>query len=138
MLFFVFVFSRSSHRRCSIRTGILENFTKFTGKHLCQSLRPATLLKKRLWHRCFPLNFEKFLRKGFLQNTSGRLLLQNHDLLFFVQKCHHHFPGAAVRRCSVKKVFSEISQNSHENTCARVSLLIELQAEACSFIKKRL
>ena len=25
---------------------ILENFLKFTGKHLCQS--PATLLKKRL------------------------------------------------------------------------------------------
>ena len=24
--------------------------------------RPATLLKKKLWHRCFPLNFAKFLR----------------------------------------------------------------------------
>ena len=23
---------------------------------------PATLLKKRLWHRCFPVNFSKFLR----------------------------------------------------------------------------
>ena len=22
-------------------------------------LRPATLLKKRLWHRCFPVNFVK-------------------------------------------------------------------------------
>ena len=29
---------------------------------------------------------------------------------------------AAVRRCSVKKVFLEISQNSQENTCARVSI----------------
>ena len=28
---------------------------------------------------------------------------------------------AAVQRCSVKKVFLEISQNSQENTCARVS-----------------
>ena len=34
-------------------------------------LRPATLLKKRLWHRCFPVNFAKFLRTPFLQNTSG-------------------------------------------------------------------
>ena len=25
-------------------------------------LTPATLLKKRLWHRCFPVNFAKFLR----------------------------------------------------------------------------
>ena len=41
------------------------------------SLRPATLLKKRLWHRCFPVNFVKFLTTPFLQNTSGRLLLQN-------------------------------------------------------------
>ena len=52
------------------KKGVLREFTKFTGKHLCQSLffnkvaglRPATLLKKRLWHRCFPVNFVKFLR----------------------------------------------------------------------------
>ena len=49
-------------RRCSVRKGVLRKFAKFTGKHLCQSfffnkvagLRPATLLKKKLWHRCFP------------------------------------------------------------------------------------
>ena len=29
---------RTSHRRCSIKKGVLKNFTKFTGKHLCQSL----------------------------------------------------------------------------------------------------
>ena len=29
---------RSSHRRCSINKGFLRNFTKFTGKHLCQRL----------------------------------------------------------------------------------------------------
>ena len=38
-------------------------------------LRPATLLKKRLWHRCFHVNFAKFLRTPFSQNTSRRLLL---------------------------------------------------------------
>ena len=31
----------------------------------------------RLWHRCFPVNFEKFLRTPFSQNTSGRLLLRS-------------------------------------------------------------
>ena len=36
-----------------------------------QGLKPATLLKKRLWHRCFPVNFAKFLRNLFLQNTSS-------------------------------------------------------------------
>ena len=66
--------SRSSRRRCSIKKGVLRNFAKFTGKHLCQSLffnkvaslRPATLSKKRLWYRCFLVNFAKFLRISFL------------------------------------------------------------------------
>ena len=35
---------------------------------------------------------------------------------------------AVVQKCSVKKVFLEISLNSQENTCARVSFLIKLKA----------
>ena len=30
--------NRSSQQICSIKIGVLKNFTKFTGKHLCQSL----------------------------------------------------------------------------------------------------
>ena len=33
-------------------------------------------------------------------------------------------------------MFLEISQNSQENICARISFLIKLQSEACNFIKK--
>ena len=33
------------------KIGVLKNFTKFIGKHLCHSL--TTLLKKRLWYRCY-------------------------------------------------------------------------------------
>ena len=33
------------------------------------------MLKKRLWHKCFPVNFMKFLRTPFSQNTSWWLLL---------------------------------------------------------------
>ena len=44
-------------------------------------LRPATLLKKRLRHKCFPVNFTKFLRTTFLQDTSGRPLLEGVHLL---------------------------------------------------------
>ena len=70
--------TRSSHQRCSIIKGAFINLAKFTGKHLFQSLflnkvaglRSATLLRKRLWHRCFPVNFAKFIRSPFLQNTS--------------------------------------------------------------------
>ena len=88
---------RSSHQMCSVKKSVLRNFEKFTGKHLCQSiffnkvaglsprLSPATLLKKRLWHRCFPVNFAKFLRTPFLQNTSRRLLFIPNHVMF------HHF-----------------------------------------------
>ena len=38
-------------------------------------LRPATLLKQRLWHRCFPVNFEKFLKTAFLTEHLWWLLL---------------------------------------------------------------
>ena len=34
-----------------------------------------------------------------------------------------------------KKAFLKIAQISQENTCARVSFLIKLQASACNFIK---
>ena len=61
---------RSSRPEDSVTKFFLENFTKFTGKHLRQSgLEPATLLKERLWHRCFPANFVKFLRMPFLKTT---------------------------------------------------------------------
>ena len=74
------------------KKGLVRNFAKFTGKHLCQrlffnkvtGLRPVTLLKKSLWHRCFPVNFTKFLRTAFLQNTSRRLLLNSNDINFIL------------------------------------------------------
>ena len=74
---------RGSHRRCFIKKDVFKNFSKFRGKTLRQNLvfdevvglRPVTLLKKRLWHKCFPVNFAKFLRTPFLQDTFGRLLL---------------------------------------------------------------
>ena len=74
---------RTSHRKCSVKKGVTRNFTKFTGKYLCQrlffnkieGLRPATLLKKRLCHRCFPLNIVKFLRTPFCIEHLWWLLL---------------------------------------------------------------
>ena len=76
---------RSSYRKCSVKGGVLKNLAKFTEKHLCQclffnkvaGLRPANLLIKRLRHSCFPVNFAKFLKTPFLQNFSGRLLLEH-------------------------------------------------------------
>ena len=60
---------RSGRPEVFCEKGVLKNSTKFTGKHLCQSLffnkvagfKPAILLKMRLWQGCFPVNFVKFL-----------------------------------------------------------------------------
>ena len=60
---------KSSHRWCSVKKGVLRNFARFTGRHLCQSLFFNS------WHRCFPVNFAKLLRTPFQQDTSRRLLL---------------------------------------------------------------
>ena len=67
-----------------IKTFIRDSFDSFLIKsgavvRRCsvKGLRPAALLKKRLLHRCFPVNFAKYLRTPFLQNTFGRLLLLN-------------------------------------------------------------
>ena len=70
---------RSSRPEVFFKKGVLRNFAKLTGKHLCQSLpfnkvagfRHATLLKKRLLHRCFPVNLRHFSEHLFLQRTSG-------------------------------------------------------------------
>ena len=48
------------------------NVTKYAGEWISLFNKVVGLMK--LWHRCFPVNFVKFLRTPFLQNTSGRLL----------------------------------------------------------------
>ena len=50
----------------------VKNFATLIGKHLCQNLffnkaagQPATLLKTRLWQRCFPVNFCEIFKNTF-------------------------------------------------------------------------
>ena len=49
-------------------------------------IRPAHLSKTRVPRRYFPVNFAKFVRKPFLQNTSGRLILKLFDTFLGVVK----------------------------------------------------
>ena len=88
--------ARSSHQRCSVKKGVLRNFTKFTGKQLCLSLffnkvaglRPASLFKKRLRHRCFPVNFAKFLRAPFYRTMFEESWIKENP-----DKCHQPLQG---------------------------------------------
>ena len=45
-------------------------------------LRPATLLKKCRWHRCFPVNLAKFLRTSFFTEHLWWLLLLVVNFIF--------------------------------------------------------
>ena len=60
---------------------VVRNFTIFTGKHLCWShlclsltLKACNFIKKRLQHKCFPVNIVKFLRTFLIEHL--RWLLQ--------------------------------------------------------------
>ena len=72
----------SSRLQMSFETDLLKNFAKFTGKHLCWSLfliklqASGNFIKKRIQHRRFPLNIEKFLRTAFFIEHLWWLLLQ--------------------------------------------------------------
>ena len=70
-------------RRCSVKNLFLE-ISQNSQEHTCarvsfliklQGWRPATLLKKRRWHSCFPVNFVKFLRQPFFTEHLCWLLL---------------------------------------------------------------
>ena len=75
---------RSNHRRYSIKNVFLK-ISKNSYENTCARVSLLTLLKKRLSY--FPLNFAKFWKTTFLQNTSGRLLIKERlSLAHFIHK----------------------------------------------------
>ena len=74
--------NRSSHQTCSLKKvflEILQNLQENTCARVSFLIKlqapPATLLKKRLWHRCFPVNLAKFPRTRFFTEHLWWLLL---------------------------------------------------------------
>ena len=72
---------RSSHPDVFCKKVFLE-ISQNSQENTCASLffkkvagRPATLLKKRLWHSCFPVNFVKFPSTPFFIEHLWWLLL---------------------------------------------------------------
>ena len=93
--------------------------------------------------RCHPnldLDLENVLMTDinyhlYLQGKSVKNFMKWLDLQIFVKECKHKVlkicilpsliigkePAGVAQTCSVKRLFLEISQNSQENTCARVA-----------------
>ena len=118
------------------KVGALKTSAKFTWKHL----RPvANAAKKGLKRRCFPGNSGKLLRTPFLQNPSGRLLLDFFIYFTFsfllpskLVSRNHVFSGIStvtnivnflIRKlyfAKQTKMLLNIYQNSQENTSTAV------------------
>ena len=75
--------SRSSRSQIFFKLGVLKNLEIFTGKYLCWNLslfneiaglKAYNFIKKRLQHRCFPVNIAKFVRAYFKEHLWWLLL----------------------------------------------------------------
>ena len=97
--------------------------------------------------RCFrtrkPVGFSKYTAYAWCNRQGKQAFVKENDLNFLLETCQLYIIAkykasncckieAVIQRCSVKKEFLEILQNSQENPFARVSFLIKLQ------FKKRL
>ena len=94
--------------------------------------------------KSFSLNMveeELVLQDGFCYKAPEAITAYKKKKLIFqltaIEKRMENFQTqeAVTRRCSVKKMFLEISQNSQENTCARVSFLIKLHTWPATLLK---
>ena len=102
-------------QRCSVKWVFLKFFAIFTGKHLCQILffnkvtglrpKPITSLTKRLWYRCFPMDFAKCLRAPvFKEHLRWLLLNKVSPVKMKVRHCNHNpFMSKLLRKAIMER-----------------------------------
>ena len=116
----IFKEHRNSRPKIFCKKVVLRNFTKFIGKRLCRQslyfnkvagLRPATLLKKRLWHRCFAVKFAKFLRTSFVTEHLRWLLLRAANFLRVPRICTIQNTSHSLAKAHIRTSF--LRNSSH-------------------------
>ena len=87
--------------KCSVKKGLLEILQNLQDNACARvsffiqlQAEPAiTLFKKRLWHRCFPLKFAKFLRQPVFYRTppvaASTLLRHDHGVRHEIRISHN-------------------------------------------------
>ena len=73
---------------------------------------PATLLKKRLWHRYFPLNFTEFLRRTFFYRAPPVALYKRTSLIQNVATVPH-FPEFDVQSIKTTSIQEQYPANRY-------------------------
>ena len=87
--------TRSSHQRCSIEIGAFKKLTKFTGKHLCQSL---------FFNKVADLGLHikgcNFIKKEFCKIFKNTIfteqLRKTASEYFIMSQCFIYFPGYPI------------------------------------------
>ena len=83
---------------------------------------------KQCQQSCHLFEFFILNNKVYLAIRSSVFIFRSKMIVHTAQKDQiKYLTETVIQRCSVKKVFLEISQNPQENTYARVSFLIKLQ-----------
>ena len=109
---------------------------------------PATLLKKRLWHRCFPVNFAKFLTTPFFTEHLWWLLLWKCTLKYLQNSRETTVPASLLKRDSWTCVFPWILWNPsakgcfwilvYRDGCKATQFLVKFQKSLCCIIWNKL
>ena len=102
--------------------GVLKNFAIFTGAHLWWAgLQVCNFTKKKLQHRCFPVNIGKFLWTPILKNNANDCLC---NLL-------RHLTAAICLHVSFKIIFPRHFLRSTYKPIFKVSFIWKLCNHYC-------
>ena len=134
----IFIIFRSSRTQMFFKTGVIRNFTIFTGKHLCWSLFLiknnfiSTLSQKRLQHMWFLWKLWNFYEHLFLWNTSvdclcqfDKELLNDGHLLIFSSLSKTKYVGWFLLKWFVDLVrvcYLHIISRNHSSTLSLINL----------------
>ena len=125
----------SSHQMCSVKKVFVET-SQNSQENTCAKvsffnkgagLRSATLIKKRLLHRCFPVNF-----KLFIYNIFFSFILVFLTSFFVIVS----YLEVAACRCS-SKCFSKFRKIHRNNLMLDCLILIKLQAWISATLSKK-
>ena len=87
------------------------------------------MIEKTLYGKCFPVNFARFLRIPFLQNTSGRLLMWSRVMEFTGKSSKVFYPNnfvplfiwrIALHMCCSR----EHTQQNHQKRSSRIEEIV--------------
>ena len=121
------ILDKSSHRRCSVRKDVLRNLAKFTGKHLCLFMsgpKACNFIKKRLWNRCFLVNFCEIFKKTFCtEHPRATASVQSKQAKRLLRR-KHLYKGLAMNNCSVDVSAIKNIQNQQKYLKQQIRLKI--------------